>query len=408
MKTTIGFVALFVFGVAFSVVGCASSEADSSVANDLSSLEARDESACAALRTQMDGVVAQVPTAAYDAALEFETWDCGASFHTSGPSHLEPHRLFRVGSMTKTYVAIVTLGLVGEGKLALDQPLSAYLPDAPAAVLPITLRQLLQHTSGIYNYTDTDAFWAAYQANPMRKWQPSELVDLALTQPAYSVPGAEWHYSNTNFVLLGMMLEHLTATPIAKLIRDRILTPNGLHETFLDGAEPVVGQLSPGFDQDGHEIGSSYDASLAWTAGAMVASAADEARFVALVGTGALLPPALQLELTRGVDTPESGLQYGLGVFLFGAAITGGVGPGIGHGGDIMGFHTLGAYFPSKQMTLFGVVDSDSGNGNDVLAGVLKSLANSASAPSDPKHVDSGASAAVTMGPRDRRNGLSL
>jgi hypothetical protein len=163
----------------------------------------------------------------------------------------------------------------------------------------------------------------------------------------------------------------------------------------------VVGQLSPGFDTDGHDIGSTYDLSLAWCAGAMVASAEDEARFVSLVGTGALLPPAIQLELTRGVDTPESGLQYGLGVFLFGAAITGGVGTGIGHGGDIMGFHSMGGYFPSKQMTLFGVVDSDSGSGNDVLAAVLKAVESSPSRSEAHEEVDLGGSATVISPARD-------
>jgi D-alanyl-D-alanine carboxypeptidase len=351
-------------------------------------VSSRDETTptCVAQGHTMDGALAHVPVdATYDAVLEMTTSDCGATFHATGPSGLDAHRLFRIGSMTKTYVAVVALGLAGEGKIALDGRLDAYLPDAPSAVGSITIRQLLQHTSGIFNYTDTEAFWTAYGENPMRRWAPSELVALALAQPPYSAPGAEWHYSNTNFVLLGMMLERVGGAPIATLIRERILVPNGLAETFLDGAEPVVGQLAPGFDEHGQNIGATYDPSLAWAAGAMVASPPDASRFVELVGQGALLPPAMQAEMTTGgVDTPEHGLQYGLGVFLLGPELSAGQGPAIGHGGDIMGFHSGGFYFPEKKMTLFGVVDSDRGTGNDVLAGAIEALAGSPSTPHAP------------------------
>jgi D-alanyl-D-alanine carboxypeptidase len=384
-------VAPFALAAVGAVAGCTELAAPSPEQGEPAALTAREgrSEACVAQNQKLDAAAAAAPSnATYDALLATITPDCGASFHSGGPSHLDEHRLVRIGSNTKSYVATVTLGLVGEGRLALDGRLDAYLPDVPTAVGRVTLRQLLQHTSGIYDFTDSHAFWTAESADPMRRWAVRELLDLAFAQPPSFEPGARWEYSNTNYVLLGTMLEHVEGKPIAQLIRERILTPNGLAETFFDGGEPVVGELTPGYFVPGAEIpvdwfapwaegtdvSHAYDVSFGWAAGAMVATPRDVARFFELLGSGALLPPAVQTELLKGVDMPEAGLHYGLGVFLADASITGGAGPGIGHGGDVMGFHTFGMYFPETHTTLFGAVDSDKGNGNDVAVKALDAL----------------------------------
>jgi D-alanyl-D-alanine carboxypeptidase len=372
------------FALVFALVGCAASGTDDTT-SEVAALDARDASeSCRIQHERLDAAISHTPhDATYDALLAVRSASCGASFHVAGPSHLDAHRLVRVGSNTKTYVAIATLGLVGEGRIALDARLDAYLPDAPAAVAAVTVRQLLQHTSGIFNYTNTDAFWEKVAADPLHPLQPSELVAMALTQPPYFAPGAGWEYSNTNYILLGMMLEHLTGSPIATVIRERILHPNGLEETFLDGSEPVRGELAPGYFvhmgsfapwQDGADISHAYDLSWAWSAGAMVATASDLSRFFELVGGGALLPAALQAELVNGVATAQPGLRYGLGVFLADSSITGGAGNGIGHGGDVMGYHSTAWYFPDSKTAMAGAVDSDKGSGNDVAVAGLTAL----------------------------------
>jgi D-alanyl-D-alanine carboxypeptidase len=332
---------------------------------------------CATQGAAFDGAAAEAPAnATYDAVLAVTTPSCGATFHTAGPTALTPRHLVRIGSITKSYVAVVTLGLVSEGKVVLDGPLADALPDAPAEVSAVTIRQLLQHTSGIFNYTNSDEFWAAAEADPMRRFAPRELVDFGLAKPPVFAPGGGWSYSNTNYILLGMMIEKVTGESVAKVIRERILAPNDLRETFLEGSEPLPAALplSPGFDTDGTDVSHSYEMSWAWAAGAMAATPFDAARFVGLLGSGALLSPAMQAELTRGVGTPQPTLEYGLGVFLIDAAVTAGAGPAIGHGGDIMGFHSLGLYFPERKTTLFGAVNSDRGSGNDVVAAALGAL----------------------------------
>ena len=335
--------------------------------------EVRVDPVCAARNVSLGEAIGRAPRdPSYDAAVVTRTYDCGSVFRAAGPSQLGEDRLFRIGSMTKSYIAVATLLLVDAGKVTLDAPLATYLPDVAPAIRMVTPRQLLQHTSGIFNYTNTEAFWKAFENTPFHGWTPDELVALALAQPL-STPGT-WSYSNTNFVLLGQMLEAVEKATLAAILRDRVLAPNALDHTFLEGDEPLVpaDALAPGFDVEGVDISRTYSTKWAWAAGAMAATASDAARFVELLGSGALLSPALQAELVNGVDIPGApGLRYGLGVFLFGSELTGGAGQGIGHGGDIMGSHTWGIYFPERRSTVFGVVDSDRGNGNDVLVEVL-------------------------------------
>lgn len=340
--------------VCLSLAACTSAPAPADAGE--SALSAQS---CPDQSTALDAALAS-GAPSYDSVLTVTTERCGTSFHSAGPSALGPERLVRIGSITKTYVAIATLQNVAEGRIALDDLVSAHLDDLPPSIGPITIRQTLQHTSGVFNYTELESFWEAFAADPMRELTPRELVAYGAGQSPYFAPGEGWQYSNTNYVLLGMLLERVEGAPIASILRRRILAPNHLDHTFLAGSEAVSGVLAPGFDQSGGSIGESYSLSWAWAAGAMVATPDDTARFITLVGTGALLPPTLQAELTRGVPTPQPGLSYGLGVFLTASDLSGGFGAGIGHGGDIPGYHSLGLYYPERKTTLFGVVNSDS------------------------------------------------
>jgi D-alanyl-D-alanine carboxypeptidase len=295
---------------------------------------------------------------------------CGARVLFSGPSKIDATRLHRIGSVTKTFVAAVILTLAKDGALGLDDKLSKWVPDVTNGD-NITIRQLLDHSSGLFNYTDDKAFW---KESPSKVWTPRQLVDVSLRNPVYFAPGTSWHYSNTNFILLGMIAETAGKAKIGALVRTRVLAKAGLASTFFDGEEPVTGTLAPALDSRGGDATTVADPSWAWAAGAMVATPGDLATWIEKVGSGAFYDAATQKELLTTVPTDSNGLDYGLGIMVFGPSITGGGGTGIGHGGDIQGYHTQAFYFPDRKTTLVSIVDSDSDSPNDVSIEALKVL----------------------------------
>ena len=121
---------------------------------------------------------------------------------------LRPAAQFRIGSITKTFVATVVLQLVGEGRLTLDEPVARRLPGLLANGHQITVRQLLNHTSGLPNYSDDPDLFAGIVQN--RIWDPRELVALAERHPQLFAPGSAWRYSNTNYIVAGLLIEAVT------------------------------------------------------------------------------------------------------------------------------------------------------------------------------------------------------
>lgn len=305
-----------------------------------------------------------------DAVLAVKTPSCGARTLTSGPSKIDAAKLHRIGSVTKTYVAAVVLGLAHDGALSLDDKLSKWVTDVPNGD-GITVRQLLNHTSGLFNYTNDTSF---QKTGMTRKWTPRELVDVAVKNPPYFEPGSGWTYSNTNFVLLGMIAEKAGNAKIGALVRTRVLAKAGLTATFFDGEEPVQGAMAPAQDSRGGDATVVADPSWAWAAGAIVATPNDVVTWIEKLGSGTFHDPATQQALLVPVKTDSRNIDYGLGVMLFGRAVTAGGGPGIGHGGDIPGYHTQAFYFPEKQTTIVSIVDSDAEDPNEVSLEALKVL----------------------------------
>lgn len=250
---------------------------------------------------------------------------------------------FRLGSVTKPMVATVVLQLADEGRLALDDTLGRWLPGLLPGSARVNLRQLLNHTSGIPNYTATAAFAAAQQAAPDRVWTSAALVELVRDVPPLFAPGApgRWSYSNTNYVLLGLVAEAAGGQPIAELLRARVFAPLGMTATYL-GTTPA---LDPPFAQGyasaagNVAIGTLVNPTAASAAGAVVGTARDVQRFVEALADGRLVSPAAHA--ARLTTVPASRLQlpgeatateYGLGVI---------VGDGwIGHDGAIAGYES--------------------------------------------------------------------
>ena len=189
---------------------------------------------------------------------------------------------FEIGSLTKTFVAALVLKLQEEGRLSLDQPISTWLPDYPLAKR-ITVRMLLSHRSGIYDYFSHPRYESKVFDRPRHRWTVNEI--LALRGPRYCRPDSCFRYSNTNYVLLGRIVKKVTGAPIARNLRDRFLFPLGLRDTFFQGQEPILKVPAEGYlaTRKGYQRladGSRFRpntsaATVADAAGAMVSSVRD-------------------------------------------------------------------------------------------------------------------------------------
>lgn len=249
---------------------------------------------------------------------------------------------YRAGSVTKTFVATVVLQLAGEGRVELDAPVERYLP----GLVPdrrITVRQLLQHTSGLPDYTQ-DLLGGEVETLRHRGAEPAELVAMALRHPASFPPGAGWSYSNTGYIVAGMIVEKVTGRALGDEIARRITRPLGLRGTYLPrrgdeklpephavGYAPVDGALTDFSD---------FDATIAWAAGGLVATPADLDRFSRALLGGELLRPPQLAEMRRTVpadDLGVPGVRYGLGL----RSIPLSCGLFWGHEGEIFGFANL-------------------------------------------------------------------
>ncbi|WP_405409054.1 serine hydrolase domain-containing protein [Streptomyces decoyicus] len=251
----------------------------------------------------------------------------------------------RIGSNTKAFTAVVVLQLVGEGKIRLDATVDTYLPGLVRGKgidgRRITVRQLLQHTSGLPEYgihVDDDEIRNRY-------FEPRELLDIALRYKADAAPGTTWGYSNTNYVLAGLIVQKVTGRPLAEEMDRRIIKRIGLRHTYF----PTPGEMTI---REPHPQGyhrnpantplrdfTEMDPSVGWAAGQLISTNSDLNRFFTALLAGRLLPAAQLAEMRTTVPAGTSGLRYGLG--LTSRPLSCG-GVYWGHGGDIAGYETRG------------------------------------------------------------------
>ncbi|OMG31085.1 serine hydrolase [Actinomyces naeslundii] len=258
----------------------------------------------------------------------------------------------RIGSNTKTFVAVVVMQLVQEGKVGLDEPIETYLPGLIKGEgidgSRITVRQLLQHTSGLPDFDETlfgttDVF--QYRHHYVT---PRDVLDSALSKPAQFEPGAQWKYTNTNYIVLGMLIERVSQRPVGEQIDERIVKKLGLSHTYFPapGEEKIRGTHPQGYHLSAGgklEDITEMDPFWAWAAGAMISTPSELNTFFQAVFDGRLLTQSSIDEMKKGVDTDKAGVVYGLG--LIGRSLSCG-GTAWGHGGDIAGYHTRGGVGP--------------------------------------------------------------
>lgn len=274
-----------------------------------------------------------------------------ADLATRSPVPVDGH--LRLGSATKTFVATVMLQLAGENRVSLNQTVEQLLPGVVSGAgndgRTITVRDLLQHTSGLSDYI-YDVFPSpstrTYFANRWRAYEPEELVALAVRhEPAFPA-GTRWAYSNTNYVLAGMIIEKVTGRTWEQQVRDRILRPLGLRHTDTPGTRPWLPHPHAANHQQFTADGPMVDTTIPYRPfdsgadGSMTGTARDLNRFFAALAAGGLLRPAERAAMRATVPVPRGsghpeGTRGGLGVFFTPLSCGGGY---LGHGGSGFGY----------------------------------------------------------------------
>ncbi|MES4887443.1 serine hydrolase domain-containing protein [Streptomyces sp. NPDC096012] len=260
----------------------------------------------------------------------------------------DDHRLavgdrFRVGSNTKTLTATLVLQQVAEKRIGLDDTVEKWLPGLVKGGEHITVRMLLNHTSGLGDFLLTPEFLPSLTGQEQRTWRPEDLLATTPEQDPPTEPGEEYSYSNANYEALGLILEKATGSSLAELIEQKITKPLGMKDSFLaadaawhagkrhaTGYEPDAKRLKAllsgtvdlpegvgfaGPERPGDNIDTTaVDPSWAWAAGGMVSTARDWQRFLTALVSGRLLPEAQMKQMRTTVDAPEEGGGYGLGL----------------------------------------------------------------------------------------------
>lgn len=331
----------------------------------------------------------------------------------------------RIGSNTKPMTATVILQLFQEGKLKLDDPISKFRPDVPNGE-NITIAQLANMRSGLFSYTFDAGFNATMDNDPHKVWTPEELLAVAFSHPAEAPPGQKYDYNNTNFVLLGLVIEKVTGMSAAEAFQKRIFEPLGLTHTSLpantDSTIPTPHAQGYQFGTNVQTIDSyavpsaqlpaalagslkprnqtDTNPSWAWTAGSAISTPGDLATFVKALATGDGLLTAetqkIRLDSIQPSDPSQpNGVGYGFGV----AQLVPGV---LGHAGQIPGYATFMGYDTNNGDTIVGTNLSASANSGEnasvvVAKSVFAALHGSVD-PSGGSQVSPSATASSTAG----------
>ncbi|MGW3493857.1 serine hydrolase domain-containing protein [Streptomyces sp. NPDC001020] len=321
-----------------------------------------------AVTRQLDEVVQRVMREAHVPGVTVGLWAPGKgsyvrSFGTAdrhGGRMMSPDLRMRIGSETKTFTVTALLRLVDQHKVRLDDPIGAYVPGVPGGGT-VTLRQLAGMRSGLFDYTDDKGFRRALAADPRRPFTPQQLLHYSFRHPVRSPPGQGYDYSNTNVILLGLVIEKAGGRPLGDFLQASVLAPAGLtHTLFPAGAKFPVPHARGYTDRTvGRKVedAADWNPSWAWAAGAMISDLRDLRVWARVVATGrladgtALLSPATQRQRLTMLGTTIRGAGYGLGLFD--------VRGWIGHNGSLPGYESLTVYRPSTHATLVVLLNTD-------------------------------------------------
>ena len=259
----------------------------------------------------------------------------------------------RIGSLTKSFTTTAILQLVDEGKLGLDDPISKYVPGVPNGD-KITIRQLAAMRSGLFSYSDETNSMVLSQ--PQRQWTPQEVLEIAFRHPPLFPPGTDFDYSNTNTVLLGLVVEKVSGQSLDTYIEEHLTRPAKLEHTLFPTDAALPSPHTHGYlkTPEGKVVDTTdWDPSWTWAAGHMVSTVDDLQIWARDLATGKLLSPATQREREQSfmlAPSEGTGSLYGLGLENQNGWI--------GHNGNISGYQTYAYYLPPERTTMVVIVNS--------------------------------------------------
>jgi CubicO group peptidase (beta-lactamase class C family) len=365
----------FLVGAALLIVGCSIVRTPST--QTASALKRIDQAALQALVDKtvqellVPGAVVLLRTPQGDFTAASGTTELGTRNRPGADTH------FRIASNTKTMTAAVILQLAQEGKLRLSDPVSKYVPGVPNGD-NITIAQLLEMRSGLYNYTNDPELSASIDRNPTKVWTPAELLAIAFGHPPNFPPGTKYEYNNTNYALLGLIIEKVDGRPLAQAMRDRLFGPLGMQRTvlpastvntiaepyshgYLYGSSSVALYGTPPYSPEekaaaraGNLLPNDYTGvnhSFAAAAGGVISTADDLATWIRALVAGRVLNAEYQrrwLDSLQPEDPSKPGQKYGYGI----SQVSWGPNTIYFHGGETPGYNSKISYDPTNQMTL--------------------------------------------------------
>ncbi|MFE9353057.1 serine hydrolase domain-containing protein [Streptomyces olivaceoviridis] len=321
-----------------------------------------------AVTRQLDATVRRVMREAHVPGVTVGIWTPGQegyvrSFGVADKAtgrRMTPDLYTRIGSETKTFTVTALLQLVDQGKVGLDDTIGTYVGGVPDGDR-ITLRQLAGMRSGLFNYSEDDDFIKALTSDPRRPFTPRQLLDYAFRHPVLFPPGEKFFYSNTNLILLGLVVEKESGRHLGDYIRRHILGPAGMRHTLFPQGSGFPAPHAQGYtDQTANgkvADAADWNPSWGWAAGAMISTLDDLRVWAPTVVTGELpcggrlISPATQKQRLITPATPIPGTGYGLGIFD--------VQGWIGHNGSLPGYESLTVYLPATRTTLVVLLNTD-------------------------------------------------
>lgn len=320
------------------------------------------------LQTILDQTLTQYEGKGVSATIIFEEGDSwsGASGISYGSTALSSDMVLCTGSVTKTYMAALCIKLADEGWFSLDDSLHSWLPDYPYIDNSTSIRQLLWNTSGIHNVTDNPELWEAVFSDPARLWTPEEILSEYLDEP-YAAPGTGWYYSNTNYLLLGMIIKKATGFESSDLLRDRFLEPLGLNQTYFAVEDELPSNTAHGWfnlsgngDEDVSLISINGIYSVLWTSAAIFATTENLARWCSNLFKGNVLKEeSLALMVNPCCTLPgTTDVGCAMGLYLIGPSNSTGV-EIIGYTGRTFGYLTSMFFLPGNGMSIAVMINED-------------------------------------------------
>lgn len=255
---------------------------------------------------------------------------------------------FPIGSLTKQFTGLAIAQLITAGKLSLDDPLHKFFPDYPVSAKNVTVKNLLNHTSGITNYTGKKEL----HANAWKKHSHQDMIDWFKDEPLIFEPGTRWSYTNSGIYLLGVIIEKISGLSYADYLQKNIFTPFGMDHTYFAGSKAIIPLRASGYNikKDGYQNARAYDSSVPFSAGSIISTTDDLWKYLNNVHRADLVSTDIRELIYKQEKLPNGEtLIYTLGCLFVGKLEDHKV---YSHSGEIYGFYAHEAYYPESDVTI--------------------------------------------------------